>query len=206
MLLATPRLCRGDPLDTLAAVLPFVDVVQVRLESEHPGAPAAAADVHAWTLQVLELVARAPEPPLVLVNDRVDIAWVLAQEGVAGVHLGRDDFPVEEARRVLGEDALIGLSTRSPAQVAAAQVQPVDYLGFGPIYPTTTKGYHAGLGPEAAWVVSQASDKPVFPIGGIRPENASELAPVGRAAVSSAILGAEDPVLAARAIRGALVE
>ena len=80
----------------------------------------------------------------------------------------------------------------------------VDYLGFGPIYPTRTKGYERGLGPEAAWVAQSATALPVFPIGGIDATNAADLVPVGRAAVSSAILGADDPARAAREIRALL--
>ena len=80
----------------------------------------------------------------------------------------------------------------------------MNYLGFGPMFPTATKGYERGLGPETAWVADTASALPVFPIGGIDATNAAELARVGRAAVSAAILDAEDPGRAAREIRDQL--
>lgn len=205
MLLFTPELCGPDrdPLAVLDEVLEFVDVVQVRVK-DGPGGRSTARGVHDWALRVLARVARAGRPPLVLVNDRVEVAAVLRARGVAGVHLGADDTPVEIARAALGPDALIGLSTHATAEVARAQARPVDYVGFGPIHATATKGYEHGLGAEAAWVASSGSTLPVFPIGGIDAGNALELAPVGRAVVGSAILGAPRPAEAARAIRAAL--
>jgi thiamine-phosphate pyrophosphorylase len=122
----------------------------------------------------------------------------LLRAGLDGVHLGADDAPPELARELLGPDVLIGLSTHTAADVARAEELPVDYLGFGPIHATETKGYRQGLGAEAAWIAAQASALPVFPIGGIEPSNAAELAEVGRAAVSRAVLAAEDPGAAAR--------
>lgn len=209
MLLFTPTLCRGgDPLAVLATVLPLVDVVQVRLKHpEHPDWAAPAAELLRWTESVLECVRalglKGDEGPLVFVNDRVDVARVLGAR-VAGVHLGADDCPPAVARELLGPEALLGLSTHNMRQVARAQEQPLDYLGFGPIFPTATKGYTSGLGPEAAWIADTASELPLFPIGGIDGTNATELAQVGRAAVSSALLGAEDPARAAGELRALL--
>jgi thiamine-phosphate pyrophosphorylase len=207
MLLFTPDLCRAgcEPLEVLEEVLQLVDVVQVRIK-DGPGGRSTARGVHDWAVRVLELVAAVPDPPLVLVNDRVDVAAVLRVRGIAGVHLGSDDAPVEIAREILGPEALVGLSTHAPGEVARAQVLPLDYLGFGPVHPTKTKGYGRGLGAEAAWIASEGSALPLFPIGGIDRDNAVELAPVGRAVVGSAILGAEEPARAARAIRAALVD
>ena len=208
MLLFTPELCGADrdPLEVLEAALRSVDAVQVRIKDPlHPNGPSPAGLLHDWTCRVLALLAGRPSlRPLVLVNDRVDVALALAAEGVDGVHLGRDDMAPTEARRVLGPHPLIGFSTHSAGQVAAAEDLPVDYLGFGPVHPTATKGYRSGLGSEAAWIASTATPRPVFPIGGIDATNAAELAPVGRAAVSSAILAAPDPEEAAGLIRQAL--
>jgi len=205
MLLFTPELSgERDPLEALALALPHVDVVQVRVKSERADAVSPARALAEWTERVLELVARAPESPLVLVNDRVDVAAALAPRGVHGVHLGDRDTPPSEARALLGDDALIGLSTHSAADVARAFDAPVDYLGFGPIFPTATKGYDRGVGPEAAWVAHEAAPIPLFPIGGITPSNSGELEHVGRACVGAAILAAPDPAAAAAAIRAAL--
>jgi thiamine-phosphate pyrophosphorylase len=205
MLLFTPELCPPgrDPFEVLERALPHLDVIQVRIKDPELGTSAARA-VHDCALRVLELVERCASRAQVLVNDRVDVAAVLAQRGLVGVHVGADDVPPALARELLGEDALIGLSTHTGTDVALAAALPVDYLGFGPVHATTTRGYARGLGAEAAWVASCASVVPVFPIGGIDASNAGELAAVGRAAVSSAILGAEDPAATAAAIRAAL--
>ncbi|MCZ6596617.1 MAG: thiamine phosphate synthase [Planctomycetota bacterium] len=196
MLVFTPEICGEgrDPLAVLAAALPSIDLVQVRVKS-------GAADLRRWTLDVLEVVDAMGGRVPVIVNDRVDVAATLIERGVAGVHLGDRDLPVEEARELLGPELLVGLSTHSPADVARAARLPVDYLGFGPIHPTPTKGYERGLGAEAAWVASTGAPCPLFPIGGIDETNASELQPVGRAAVAAAILAADDPARAAASLR-----
>lgn len=207
MLLFTPELSgRRDPLEALAAALPFVDVVQVRPKplGKALHAPCAAVDVLAWTRRVLALRATLGLDALVLVDDRVDVAELLLAEGASGVHLGQDDCPVPIARERLGAGAIVGWSTHTFEQVVEADELQLDYLGFGPVNATATKGYERGLGAEAAWIASRASSFPVFPIGGIGRENAQELARVGRAAVGSAILSADDPARAARELRALL--
>jgi thiamine-phosphate pyrophosphorylase len=205
MLLFTPELVPAgrDPLQVLARALPALDAVQVRLKDPALASSPARA-LHDWSLRVLELRRAAESPVLVLVNDRVDVAAALRAQGLDGVHLGTDDAPPALARRLLGPEVLIGLSTHTSHQVAAGAEEPVDYLGFGPIHPTATKGYARGLGAEAAWIAAQASARPLFPIGGIDASNAAELQDVGRAAVSRAILAADDPLAAAREIRALL--
>ncbi len=213
MLLFTPELCVGtDPRTRLATMLPLVDVVQIRIkpratETVLPGTTsrqATAKETFEWALVALELSAELDEPPLLIVNDRVDVALALAKRGVDGVHLGRGDFPTTAARELLGPDALIGLSTHDVIQVAMAEEQDADYVGFGPIFATQTKGYERAIGPEAAWVASIGSGLPLFPIGGIDALNVNSLAEVGRAAISSALLGAENPVEVAAVLREAL--
>jgi thiamine-phosphate pyrophosphorylase len=217
LLIFTPELVlEGDPLERLRLLIPHVDVIQVRpkpVATEQRAQiaadpPAEARATHDWTERVLELIADA-EPqaaarPLVMVNDRVDVAMALQERGCAGVHLGQADLPTAEARALLGEDALIGLSTHDMRDVAMTLDQPIDYLGYGPVFASTTKGYSEARGPETAWVASEAVGLPVFPIGGITPANATELKSVGRAAVSSALLSAADPVEAALTLRTAL--
>lgn len=206
LLLFTPELCGArDPLECLEAALPACDVVQVRIKALGGSAPAStpaeAAETLRWTRAVLERVRAARARCLVLVNDRVDVARLLLDEGVAGVHLGQDDCPPEIARACLGPRPLLGWSTHSQAQVLEADELPIDACGFGPVHATPTKGYARGLGAEAAWIASLAAEKPVFPIGGIDLQNAQELARIGRAAVGAAILGAPDPGRAAHALR-----
>jgi thiamine-phosphate pyrophosphorylase len=207
MLLFTPELCvPKDPLALLEAVLASVDVIQVRPKSLASSAPCAARETHDWCVRVLDLVSGRRELDLpVIVDDRIDVAAALRGRGCAGVHVGQDDASPAIARRILGPDALIGLSTHDMRQVAEAGESPVDYLGFGPVHPTATKGYLERLGPEAAWIASEGSVLPVFPIGGIDATNAAELARIGRAAVGSAILCAEDPERAAKEIRSLLL-
>jgi len=206
MLLFTPGLCSPrDPWEILETVLPFVDVVQIRPKPEGSRRIGAARDTYDTCLRVLDLARiRGSDSALVIVNDRVDVAAALLDRGCAGVHLGQDDCPVVAARGSLGPSALVGLSTHDLRQVGAAWKLPVDYLGFGPVHATRTKGYGSGLGSEAAWVASQASPVPVFPIGGIEATNLGELSEIGRAAIGSAILRAEDPASAARELRGLL--
>jgi thiamine-phosphate pyrophosphorylase len=202
-LLFTPALVPAgiEPLAVLEAALPHVDVIQVRIKDEESAsAPSPARELWEWTRRVLELAGDVP----VLVNDRVDVAKALLEEGCAGVHLGQDDQDPEAVRAVLGPDAWIGLSTHNPRQVVRANEMPIDYLGFGPVFATTTKDYTRGLGPELAWIAKEASSRPVFAIGGITLENATELDRVGRVAVSSAILGADNPGTMAAGLRSAL--
>ena len=205
MYLFTPHgAAEVDDLAVLTAVLPWIDVVQVRVKQAGAETTGARATLD-WTRRVIERVRDCGvEGVLVLVNDRVDVARVLADEGCAGVHLGQSDTPPGVAREVLGPGALIGLSTHDARQVVRANEEPVDYLGFGPIHPTATKGYERGLGSERAWMAREASALPVFAIGGIDEENVQELDRVGRAAVSTALARAPDPARCARAIRSAL--
>lgn len=204
MLLFTPELCAPRaPLAVLEEAWPHVDAVQVRVKEPGLGTSPARALLEA-ARAVLALRARAGRAVLVLVNDRVDVARVLADEGLDGLHVGADDAPPALARAELGAELLLGLSTHSAADVVRAADEPLDYLGFGPVHATATKGYARGLGSEAAWIAAQASPWPLFPIGGIERTNVDELTEIGRAAVSSAILAAEAPGEAARALRAAL--
>ena len=210
LLLFSPELCGArDPLAVLEAASSSVDVVQVRPKprERQPStlAPCEARETYAWTARVLDLLAARGGGPVVTVDDRVDVALALASRGCAGVHLGQDDCPPAVARRLLGPEAWIGLSTHDLEQVALAEDEPVDYLGFGPVHATATKGYGRGLGPEAAWIASVGSARPLFAIGGIDATNVADLARVGRVAVGSAILAAADPGAAARELRALLL-
>ncbi|MEZ5979478.1 MAG: thiamine phosphate synthase [Planctomycetota bacterium] len=203
----TPHPLGPSALDRLVAAAPFLDVVQVRVKA--PGrtaGPSPAAALFDWTVRVLDALLGAHDAPLVVVNDRPDVARATEHLGCAGVHVGQDDAAPDVVRRFLGERAIVGLSTHDARQVARAEFEPVDYLGFGPVFPTATKGYERGVGPELAWSAHAASPRPVFPIGGIDLENALELDAVGRAAVGSAIFAAPDPARAAAAMRALLEE
>ncbi|MDE5945045.1 MAG: thiamine phosphate synthase [Rikenella sp.] len=113
-----------------------------------------------------------------IVNDRPDIA-VLAEAD--GVHVGQEDLPVGEVRRLVGEGRIVGLSTHSIAQARAAQsLKGVDYIGFGPVYPTTTKAVpDPVVGTALLGEVMGFSRLPVVAIGGIFPENLSAVRAAG---------------------------
>lgn len=215
LLVFTPALVpEREALARLVAAAPWLGLVQVRPKAlGRGGAPGDVTEARAardWCLAVLAALADAGHPDLpVVVNDRVDVALLLMERGVAGVHLGADDTPPDVARRALGDGPLIGRSTHSLEDVLAAEDEPVDLLGFGPVFATATKGYGPGtgkrpLGAERAWIASEAAATPLFPIGGIDLTNIDELAEVGRAAVGSGILAAADPARAARSLFEAL--
>lgn len=208
LLLFTPALVpEGRAEALLGELLPWVDAVQIRAKPLGGGAgPADARESLRLGRLALRLARELEVPTLIFVDDRVDVALCLANEGLAGVHLGEGDLDPISARELLGPDLLLGLSTHDLAAVARAQDLPVDYLGFGPVYATATKGYSAGWGPERAWLAAEGSALPLFPIGGIDLSNAEELGPVGRAAVGAALLQAKDPAAAARALRALLTE
>lgn len=136
---------------------------------------------------------------VLIVNDHPDIALA---SGADGVHLGQDDLPVEEARRLCGGNLLIGISTHSREQAVAAAAGGADYLGFGPLFPTVTKDAGPAQGRERLRMVKDAVAIPVLAIGGITVENAAEAVRAGAdgVAVISAILAAPDAGAAARAL------
>jgi thiamine-phosphate pyrophosphorylase len=140
-------------------------------------------------------------------NDRPDLA---VRCGADGVHLGQDDMPVDEARSLVGEDVLIGLSTHAQEQFDAALGSEADQLSVGPVYETPTKEGRpaAGLDYVRYAAGQDAVSKPWFAIGGIDLGNVREVlaAGAGRIVVVRAIRDAADPRAAAAALRAALDE
>jgi thiamine-phosphate pyrophosphorylase len=135
---------------------------------------------------------------LFIVNDRPELAIACAADGV---HIGQDDADPAEVRRVIGHDALIGLSTHSPAQVDAAA--GVDYISVGPVHATPTKPEYEEVGLDLVRYAAEHAPVPFFAIGGIDPVNVADVVSAGarRVAVVRAIRDAADPGEAARAIR-----
>ena len=131
----------------------------------------------------------------ILINDRVDIAYAV---GVAGVHLGQDDIPASTARKILGPDAVIGLSTHTTEQAMKAVDAPVDYIAFGPIFDTATKGQcAAGHGSETIKKIRRSiGSKPLVVIGGIESGQLTKLFALGAdsAAIISGILRAPEQI------------
>jgi thiamine-phosphate pyrophosphorylase len=135
---------------------------------------------------------------LFIVNDHPELAIACAADGV---HIGQDDADPVEVRRLIGHDALIGLSTHSRSQVDAAV--GVDYISVGPVHATPTKPEYAEVGLDLVRYAATHATVPFFAIGGIDADNVGEVAGAGaeRVAVVRAIRDAEDPAGAARALR-----
>jgi thiamine-phosphate pyrophosphorylase len=149
-----------------------------------------AADVRRWTRRA---------GVLFIVNDRPDIARLVEADGV---HLGQDDLPVREARRLLGPDALIGVSTHEPEQVNRAVLDGASYLGVGPTFPSGTKKFDHFPGLDFVRQATTMTAIPMFVLGGIDESNVRSVAQAGatRVAVGQAVAAADDPRAAAAAL------
>ena len=197
---ASPRLTHERLAEALLAA--GATVIQLRMKR-------ADDDEVEATLRRLLPAATAAGATLV-VNDRIDVAARL--EGV-GLHLGQDDLDPREARRRLGPDRLIGWSTHTPAQVAAAPSMQVDYIGFGPVFsaagkhrdPADPRPPMAPVGLSGLKAAVRLSNLPVVAIGGIDLERVEFVVATGvhAAAVISAVTTAADPQEAARAVQRA---
>jgi thiamine-phosphate pyrophosphorylase len=167
-------------------------LIQVRDKRGASGATLALCDE-------VVAIARAYDA-LVIVNDRADLARLA---GAAGVHVGQDDLPVRAARALVGPAALVGLSTHTPAQVAAGVDEPASYLAVGPVFGTATK--ETGYLPVGLDLVRTAArlagDTPIVAIGGITLDRAPEVLAAGAQAVAviSDLLATGDPAGRVRA-------
>ena len=145
--------------------------------------------------EAVKAVTAAREAGVVLlINDRVDIAKMT---GADGVHLGQDDLPPAAARELLGPDAIIGFSTHSLAEATAAASEPVDYIAFGPIFPTDTKSdTEPVVGLERLAQIRNALPKmQIVAIGGINADNIAAVIEAGAdsaAVISSAVAEGEN--------------
>jgi thiamine-phosphate pyrophosphorylase len=142
---------------------------------------------------------------LLVVNDRPDLALAC---GADAVHVGQDDEAIAAVRRTVGDELLIGVSTHSPEQVAAALESDVDYFAVGPVHATPTKPGRPAVGLELVrHAAAVAGERPFFAIGGIDTGNVADVAAAGaeRVAVVRAIRDAGDPRAVAAELRAALV-
>jgi thiamine-phosphate pyrophosphorylase len=171
------------------------DIVQLREKSLPDGTLIARArEVRGWTRKMNVLF---------IVNDRPDIARLVEADGV---HLGQDDLPVREARRIIGPDALIGVSTHSVAQVQQAILDGADYIGVGPVFPSKTKDFASFPGLEFVRAAAAVTSLPAFALGGIGLENLGQVVAAGvqRVAIGAALASADNPEQVARLIRAGL--
>ncbi len=127
-----------------------------------------------------------------IIDDRIDVALAM---GAEGVHLGQSDMPVSTARRILGENYIIGATTKTVVQALEACGQGADYLGVGAIYPTTTKVKTVLTSTETLDAICKAVPIPVNAIGGLNKNNTQILEGIGIAGICvvSAIMKANDP-------------
>jgi thiamine-phosphate pyrophosphorylase len=137
-----------------------------------------------------------------IINDHIDVCRAVHADGI---HLGQDDFPVREARELLGPLAVIGVSTHSVEQALKAVEEGADYINVGPIFATQTKELSGPpVGVELFLQVRKLVDIPITVMGGINLSNVDQLVQAGaeRIAVVSAVVGAEDIAGAVREFRG----
>ena len=136
-----------------------------------------------------------------IINDRVDVALAVDADGV---HLGQDDFPIAWARRLLGRDRIIGISTHNLEEALQAEKDGADYIGIGSAFPTTTKSDARPLaGLELITEIKRNVNIPVVAIGGINDENAAQVREAGAdcIAVISAVVSADNIRKAAKNLR-----
>jgi len=187
---------REDLAEFLGQVLDGgVDIVQLRDKVADAATQLRRAEL------AMEICARYGVP--FIMNDRPDLAVHL---GAEGVHVGQDDAPVALCRRLLGNEAIVGLSTHSDTELESALTLPVSYLSAGPVEATPTKPGRPGVGMAYAERACRAASVPVFVTGGVTAEGIDALAAIGVShfVVVRALTEAERPFLAAQRLRAVI--
>ena len=202
--LVDPERANGRALDDLARRVVAGGATLVQLRDKHGATRRLVEEARA-----IKQALGASGVPL-LVNDRVDVALAA---GADGVHVGQDDMTLADARRLLGERAIIGLSVKTPAQAREAPLDLLDYVAIGGVFATTSKDNPdppvgaEGLRAIAGIVRSRTAKKlPIAAIAGIDQRNAGDVIAAGAdgVAVISALSMTGDPAAAARELRGAV--
>ena len=180
----------------------LIDCVREALEGgvtlvQYRAKTASSAEMYAEALQLKALCDSFNVP--LIINDRLDIAMAV---GAAGVHLGQDDLPCAAARKILGEDYIIGVSAHNPAEAKAALQSGADYLGCGAVFGTATKADVKKLSTEGLTAICREKGLPVVGIGGVTVDNYREVRAAGAdgAAIVSGILAQPDISATVRAI------
>ncbi len=174
---------------------PLVEVLTAAAEAgaslfQYRNKTASMKDAYLEALALRQAAAKAGV--LFIVNDRCDLALAVDADGV---HLGQGDLPLDLARKVMGPDKLIGISTHNPDQVREATAGKPDYLGFGPIFkPGSKQDHDPVVGLEGLRAMRRLTSLPVFAIGGIQIDQSVEVMRAGAngVAIISAILKAPD--------------
>jgi thiamine-phosphate pyrophosphorylase len=177
-----------------AALRGGVDIVQLRMKEAPDRAVLSAAARYRRLCDAHGV--------LFIINDRPDLA---ARGGADGVHLGQDDVSIAQARKAVGEDRLVGLSTHTAAQIDAAR--DVDYIGVGPVHSTPTKPGREAVGLELVEYAARRAGVPFFAIGGINTDSVAAVRAGGanRVAVVRALSDSSNPEATARALRAAVL-
>lgn len=189
---------RDDMTTFLPAVLRGgVNVVQLR-EKTLP------RELQIVTANIMVPICRDFDVPFIM-NDSPDLALAV---GADGVHVGQDDIAVADCRLLLGDDAIIGLSTHATSEFEQALPQRVTYLSAGPIVATPTKPGRIGTGTQYAIECQQRTGQPVYVTGGVNADNIAALVALGlrHFVVVRAVTQSSEPESTARAIRQALDE
>ena len=173
-----------------------VDVLQLRAKQRTP------TEVENLGKQLLKFAQEAGVP--FIINDFPQVAGSI---GADGVHVGQDDMPIADVRRILGHNKIVGKSTHSVEQARAAQAEGADYIGFGPLFATPTKPGRPAIGTEDIAAAHEVvTEIPIFCIGGVKLENLPGLLEAGakRVVIVSGILQAENPQAYIRAVKEGL--
>lgn len=172
-----------------------VDIVQLRDKHADDGTLVDAGRRYAAVC--------AAHGALFILNDRPEL---VADAGADGVHVGQDDHPVDAARELVGAERIVGLSTHTPQQIAAANDSDVDYIGVGPVHVTPTKPGRPAVGTALVREAAAHAVHPFFAIGGLEAATVVAVREAGaeRIAVVRAITEAADPEAAARGLRAAI--
>ncbi|MGW8282807.1 MAG: thiamine phosphate synthase [Gemmatimonadota bacterium] len=198
MVLTAPRPACGRPLALVVRECLEAGATAIQLRDK----AATPRELYVTATDLASVVAEFDA--LLLVNDRFDVA---VAAGAQGVHLGPEDLPVSSVRRVSPPGFVIGTSTDDPKAGRRAALAGADYLGIGAVYGTRSKPglEHESIGPGRVREVLEESGLPGVGIGGITPQNASDVVRAGAGiAVLSAVMDATEPGAVVRAFRAAM--
>ena len=159
---------------------------------------ASTKDFYELALKVKEITSRYDVP--LLINDRIDIALAIDSDGV---HIGQDDMPADVARKIIGDEKILGVSASTSDEAIKAEADGADYIGSGAVFPTSTKDDADSVPKELLKEIVESINIPTVAIGGITLENASLLKDTGIAGFSvvSAIMSADDPKEASKKLK-----
>jgi thiamine-phosphate diphosphorylase len=196
------RRVRGIYVITDRYINPKHDHISIAMSAIKGGASVIQLrDKNATTRQLLEWAFKLREmtsgtKTLLIINDRVDVALACCADGI---HVGDEDMPVALARKLVGENMLIGKSVDNVEQAVEAEMEGADYVSIGAIFPTSTKPDAAqAVGLDMLRAVKASVKIPVVAIGGINHENAQQVISAGADAIAviSAVVGSDEPVKA----------